>query len=135
MSTGFTADSWSEAAAFAGRVATQADVEGGAAVFALGDTQDPEPLDLDGELPQPAIWYEDDGQLGVLIVQAERHETPDGEVLEALGLLFPDGRTAVGFLDDVDLVDAADPVWRDLVEEALFSPPPSPAGPLGAFGA
>ena len=134
MSTGFTADTWRDATVFAGRVATEADVMQGAAVFALGDTHAPEPLDLEDPLPQPAIWYDDDAQLAVVIVQAESHETPEGETLEPLGLLLPDGRTAVGFLEDVDLVEASDPVWRDLVEEALFSPPPSPAGPLGSFG-
>lgn len=132
--TGFTPDAWDHATVFAGRVAERADVTAGAAVFALTDTHAPEPLELDGALPQPAIWYDDDAPIAALVVQAERHDTPDGETLEPLGLLLPDGRTAVGFLDDVDLVDAADPVWRDLVEAALFSPPAAPAGPLGALG-
>lgn len=134
MSMGFTAATWAQASHFAGRVATQADVTSGAAVFALSETEAPAPLHLDaGALPQPAIWYEEEAQLGVLIVQAERHETTEGEVLEPLGLLLPDGRTAVGFLDDVDLVDATDPVWCALVEDALFAPPPAEA--LKAFGA
>ena len=62
-------------------------------------------------------------ELGVaaVVVQAETHGTAEGETLEVLGLLLPDGRTAVGFADDVDWVDGADPVWRDLVEDALFS--------------
>ena len=102
-------------------------------MFSLSDTHLAEPLALDGPLPQPAIWYDDEAQIAVLIVQAERHETQDGQTLEALGLLLPGGRTAVGFLDDVDLVDAADPVWCELVEAALFSPPPAPPGPLGVF--
>ena len=133
--TGYTADSWLHAPVFVGRPALQADVSGGAAVFALGDTHGAEAADLGDPLPQPAIWYDDDAVLAVIVVQAERHETPEGEVLEPLGLLLPDGRTAVGFLDDVDLVDASDPVWRDLVETALFAPPPGPPGPAGAFGA
>ena len=134
MTAGFTPDAWRGVPTFSGRVAEQADVSQGPAVFALTDTQGPEPLKLDGALPQPAIWYEDDGEIGVLIVQAERHDSDDGETLEPLGLMLPDGRTAVDFLEDVDLVDAADPVWRELVEAFLFSPPPSPAGPLGALG-
>ena len=133
--SGFTPDGWNHAAVFVGRIAEPADVTAGAAVFALSDTQAPEPLELEGgPLPQPAIWYDDDAPIAALVVQAERHETEEGETLEPLGLLLPDGRTAVGFLDDVDLVDATDPVWRDLVEAALFSPPAAPAGPLGALG-
>lgn len=124
MSTGYTADTWAEASAFAGRVATPDDVTAGAAVFALADTETPEPLDLGEPLPQPAIWYDDDLQTAAVIVQAEIHDA-EGETLQPLGLLLPDGRTAVGFLDDVDLVDATDPVWRDLVEDALFAPPPA----------
>ena len=134
MSAGFTPDAWRGAAVFSGRVALAADVSEGDAVFALSDTHAPAPLDMDDPLPQPAIWYDDDAEFGVLIVQAERHDSEDGETLEPLGLLLPDGRTAVGFLEDVDLVDAADPVWRELVEAFLFSPPPAPAGPLGALG-
>lgn len=122
--SGFTAESWEQATAFTGRLATREDVDSGAAVFGMADTLDPAPLDE--PLPQPAIWYEDEedeatGQ-AVLIVQAERHATAEGDELEVMGLLLPDGRTAVGFSDDLDLVDGADPVWRELVEDALFSP-------------
>ena len=125
MTTGYTADTWAEARPFAGRVATPEDVTAGLAVFALADTEAPEPLDLGEPLPQPVIWYDDDLQTAAVIVQAEIHDA-EGETLQPLGLLLPDGRTAVGFLDDVDLVDATDPVWRDLVEDALFAPPPPP---------
>lgn len=121
--SGYTADSWAESAAFSARLATQDDVNAGSAVFAMADTLDPalgeEPL------PSPVIWYEDeaapDAGVAAVVVQAETHGTEEGEVLEVLGLLLPDGRTAVGFADDVDWVDGADPVWRDLVEDALFS--------------
>ena len=133
--TGYTADSWSHAPVFVGRPAREEDVSSGAAVFALGDTLDAEAADLGDPLPQPAIWYDDDEAVAAIVVQAERHRTAEGEVLEPLGLWLPDGRTAVGFLDDVDLVDASDPGWRDLVETALFAPPPEPPGPAGAFGA
>ena len=121
--SGFTADTWAQAPAFTGRLAAQADVTGGAAVFAMSDTLDAAPMDE--PLPSPVIWYEDedapDAGLAALVVQAESHGAEDGAVLEVLGLLLPDGRTAVGFADDVDWVDGADPVWRDLVEDALFS--------------
>lgn len=120
---GYTADTWEEAPAFAGRLATQEDVNGGAAVFAMGDTTDP--ALMDEPLPAPVIWYEDedapDAGVAAVVVQAESHGTAEGDVLEVLGLLLPDGRTAVGFGDDVDWVDGADPVWRDLVEDALFA--------------
>jgi len=39
--------------------------------------------------------------------------------MEVLGLILPDGGGAVALLEDVDLVDAADPVWRDLVDRAV----------------
>ena len=121
--SGYTADSWGGTPAFTGRLAAQADVNDGAAVFAMADTLDP--ALLDEPLPAPVIWYEDedapDAGVAAVVVQAEAHGTAEGDVLEVLGLLLPDGRTAVGFGDDVDWVDAADPVWRDLVEDALFS--------------
>jgi len=125
--TGFTADNWQSVPVFRGRVATQQDVNDGLAVFALADTLEGKPLD--GPLPQPALWYEDDEDVeneddaaepqAVLIVQAEVHETETGE-LEVLGLLLPDGSTKVGFSDDVDVSDGADAYWAGLVEEALF---------------
>jgi hypothetical protein len=37
--------------------------------------------------------------------------------MEVLGLVLPDGRTAVSLYEDVDEVDATDPVWAALVED------------------
>ncbi len=64
------------------------------------------------------IWFEEDEEYAALVVQAELHETEEGEILEVLGLLLPGGRTAVGFTDDVDEVDGFDPAWLSMVEEA-----------------
>lgn len=121
--SGYTADGWAQAQTFTGRLAVQEDVTAERAVFAMADTVDAAPLEE--PLPAPVIWYEDedapDAGVAAVVVQAEEHGTEDGETLQVLGLLLPDGRTAVGFADDVDWVDASDPVWRDLVEDALFS--------------
>ena len=111
---GFNATTWSDALTFAGRCATPHDVDSGAAVFALADTLNGRTLDL--VLPQPVIWYDEDEEFAALIVQAEVHETEDGETLEVLGLLLPQGRTVVGFTDDIEQVDALDPVWLSLLE-------------------
>lgn len=114
---GFDVDDWTRLKAFAGSVATLEDVQAHRAVFALGDTVDPRPLDMD--LPQPLIWWEDDGAQAAVAVQAEVHGGPDGEVMEVLGLILPDGESAVALLDDVDLVDDTDPTWRELVAGAV----------------
>lgn len=114
---GFDVDDWSRLKAFAGAVATLDDVQAGKAVFALGDTEDARVIDM--ELPQPVIWWEDDGEQAAVIVQAEAHVGPDGELMEVLGLILPDGGGAVALLDDVDLVDDTDPTWRDLVARAV----------------
>jgi hypothetical protein len=86
-------------------------------VFALGDTTDPRPLDM--ALPQPLIWWDEDGEQAAVAVQAEAHGGPDGEVMEVLGLILPDGGSAVALLEDVDLVDETDPTWRALVAGAV----------------
>jgi hypothetical protein len=86
-------------------------------VFALDDTDDPRPLEMD--LPQPLIWWDDDGEQAAVAVQAESHVGADGEAMEVLGLILPDGGSAVALLEDVDLVDDTDPVWRDLVTRAI----------------
>ena len=114
---GFDVDDWSRLRAFAGAVATLDDVQAGRAVFALGDTGDAHPIDM--ELPQPVIWWDEDGEQGAVAVQAERHTGPDGERLEVLGLILPDGGSVVALLEDVDLVDDTDPTWRDLVARAV----------------
>jgi len=119
---GFDVDDWRRLAPFAGSVATLDDVQAGRAVFALGDTIDPLPIEM--ELPQPVIWWGDDGEQAAVAVQAEAHgnpdgEVPDGEIMEVLGLILPDGESAVALLEDVDLVDDTDPTWRDLVERAV----------------
>lgn len=111
---GFSAEDWSDALTFGGRCATAHDVDSGAAVFALGDTLNGRVLDL--VLPQPVIWYDEDEEFAALVIQAEVHETEDGETLEVLGLLLPQGKTAVGFTEDIEQVDANDPVWLSLLE-------------------
>jgi len=114
---GFDVDDWSRLTPFNGAVATLDDVQAGKAVFALGDTEEARVIDM--ELPQPVIWWEDDGEQAAVIVQAEAHVDPDGELMEVLGLILPDGGGAVALLDDVDLVDDTDPTWRDLVARAV----------------
>jgi hypothetical protein len=114
---GFDVDDWTRLGAFAGAVATLDDVQAKKAVFALADTRDGRPIDM--PLPQPVIWWSDDGEQAAIAVQAEAHETDDGETMEVLGLILPDGSGAVALLEDVDLVDDTDPTWRDLVTAAI----------------
>lgn len=114
---GYDVDDWSRLRAFTGAVATLEDVQAGRAVFALGDTLDARPLDM--ALPQPLIWWEEEGEQAAIAVQAETHVTEDGETMEVLGLILPDGSGAVALLDDVDLVDDTDPTWRELVAGAV----------------
>lgn len=114
---GFDADDWSRLKPFTGRVATLDDVQARRAVFALGDSEDPQVIDMD--LPQPVIWWDDEGEQGAVAVQAEVHAGAFGEPMEVLGLILPDGDAVVALLDDVDLVDDTDPHWRRLVDEAI----------------
>jgi hypothetical protein len=114
---GFDVDDWARLKAFTGAVATLDDVQARRAVFALDDTDDPRPLEMD--LPQPLIWWDDDGEQAAVAVQAESHVGADGEAMEVLGLILPDGGSAVALLEDVDLVDDTDPVWRDRVTRAI----------------
>ena len=113
---GFTPQTWSALSTFQGRCATPHDVDLGAAVFALGDTLNGRAMNV--PLPQPVIWWHEDEEVGAVAVQAEAHETDDGETMEVLGLVLPDGRTAVSLYEDVDEVDATDPVWAALVEDS-----------------
>ncbi len=112
---GFTAATWPHAAVFQGAVASPHDVDAAAAVFALGETINARAMRR-FSLPQPVIWWEDEDEFAALAVQAEQHETDDGELMEVLGLLLPDGRTAVALLEDVEVVDGFDPVWIELLQ-------------------
>ena len=76
-------------------------------------------LRLSADLPQPVIWWDEDGEQAAVAVQAESHLNAEGEAMEVLGLILPDGGGAVALMDDVDLVDASDPTWRDLVTNAI----------------
>ena len=116
-SGGYDAEDWSRLTAFTGKVATLDDVQARRAVFALDDSERPWPIDMD--LPQPVIWWEEDGEQAAVAVQAENHTSPDGEEMEVLGLILPDGSAAVALLEDVDLVDDTDPTWRSLVDAAV----------------
>ncbi|WP_292037319.1 MULTISPECIES: hypothetical protein [unclassified Brevundimonas] len=115
---GFDVDDWSRLTPFIGAVATLEDVQARRAIFALADTDDARPIEMD--LPQPLIWWEDDGEQAAVAVQAETHIGSDGEAMEVLGLVLPDGSGAVALMDDVDLVDDTDPTWRDLVASAVI---------------
>ncbi len=114
---GFDVDDWARLEPFVGRIATLEDVQARRAIFALGETDDARPIEMD--LPQPVIWWDDDGEQGAVAVQAESHVSPDGEVMEVLGVILPDGEGVVVLLEDVDLVDDTDPTWRGLVEGAV----------------
>jgi hypothetical protein len=114
---GFDVDDWTRLTAFTGAVATLDDVQARRAVFALADTTNARPLDM--ELPQPVIWWEEDGEQAAVAVQAEAHINADGETMEVLGLILPDGDAVVALLEDVDLVDDTDPTWRNLVAQAV----------------
>jgi hypothetical protein len=114
---GFTAQTWSQVKTFFGRCALRSDVDAGAAVFALEDTDNGQAFEE--PLPQPVIWHDDEESLAAVIIQAESHETADGEQLGVLGLLLPDGTTRVGFVDDVEEVDGANPDWLALIDAAL----------------
>lgn len=114
---GFDVDDWSRLKPFVGAIATLDDVQAHRAVFALGDTEECWTIDMD--LPQPLIWWEDDGEQAAVAVQVEAHVGSDGETMEVLGLILPDGSAAVALMDDVDLVDDTDPTWRDLVASAV----------------
>jgi hypothetical protein len=114
---GYDVDDWSRLKAFNAAVASLEDVQAKRAVFALAETDDPRTIPMD--LPQPVIWWEADGEQAAVAVQAESHLGPDGEEMEVLGLILPDGGGAVALLEDVDLVDDSDPVWRALVASAV----------------
>jgi len=116
-SGGYDIADWSRLVAFTGRVATLDDVQAKQAVFALDDTERPFPLDLD--LPQPVIWWEEDGEQAAVAVQAECHTTAEGEEMEVVGLILPDGEAAIALLEDLDIVDDTDPTWRKLVAGAV----------------
>jgi len=110
---GYTAQDWAHATVFQDRCATPHDVDQGAAVFALGDTLNGRCIDM--ILPQPVIWYDEDDEIAALVVQAEAHESEDGETLEVMGLLLPDGHTRVAFYEDLEAVEGSDPVWVSLI--------------------
>lgn len=114
---GYDAEDWRRLPAFTAAVATLEDVQAQRAVFALGDTTDARVLEM--KLPQPVIWWEEDGEQAAVAVQAEVHTNAEGEIMEVLGLILPDGDAAVALLEDVDLVDDTDPTWRDLVDRAV----------------
>lgn len=114
---GYDVDDWSRLKAFTGAVATLDDVQARRAVFALDETDRPFPLDMD--LPQPVIWWAEDGEQAAVAVQAECHTGPDGDEMEVLGLILPDGDAVVALLEDVDLVDDTDPTWSSLVAGAI----------------
>lgn len=114
---GYDVDDWRRLTAFAGRIAVLDDVEAKAAIFALSDTLNGKPLSM--ELPQPVIWWGDDGEQAAVAVQAEQHDSEEGETMQVLGLILPDGSSAVALLDDVDLVNDTDPTWVQLVVDAI----------------
>ena len=91
---------WRQTPAVQGRSATDADVNAGRAVFAVGG----EPVELD--LPSCAIVTEEEvGEpTPVIVIQAERLE--DGTV--AVGFRFLEGGTGIASLDEIELLSEPD---------------------------
>ena len=58
-----------------------------------------------------------------LVISTARATGTSGETMEVLGLILPDGDSVVVLLDDVDLVDGTDPIWRALVAGAIDASP------------
>lgn len=111
---GYDAMTWRLVQPFGAHVATPTDVEQAVAVFALGDTFNGRVLET--PKPQPVIWYGEDEEFAALLVQAEVHETDEGEEMQVAGLLLPNGDTAIALMDDVEPVAETDPVWLALLE-------------------
>lgn len=95
---------WRQTPCVSGRAATDADVNAGRAVFAVGGV----PVELD--LPACAIVSEEEvGEpTPVILIQAERLD--DGTV--AVGYRFLDGGTGIASLDDVELLSEPDERFR-----------------------
>ena len=62
---GYDVDDWARLKPFTGALATLEDVQAKVAIFALGDTHGGRPIDM--ELPQPIIWWEDDGEVAAVV--------------------------------------------------------------------
>lgn len=129
---GYDTRTWERLPTFANRCATPEDVDAGTAVFAMGETVRGRPLPM--PLPQPVIWWADEGEVAGVAVQAEAHETEDGDPMEVVGVVLPDGGTIVVLLEDVDLVESTDPFWRDLVEGAIDDEEEDEDGDEGLLG-
>jgi hypothetical protein len=114
---GFDAFTWKLVRPFEGHCATPADVEAARAVFALSDTFNGRVMPI--AKPAPVVWFGEDEEFAALVIQAEVHETEDGEEMEVLGLLLPNGDTAVALHDDVEMVDEHDPAWLSLLDADL----------------
>jgi hypothetical protein len=95
---------WRETPSVYGRTATDADVNAGRAVFAVGG----EPVELD--IPACAIVSEEGvGEpTPVIVVQAERLD--DGTV--AVGYRFLDGGTGIATLAELELLSEPDERFR-----------------------
>ena len=95
---------WRATPAIEGRTATDADVNAGRAVFAVGG----EPVEID--LPACAVVSEE--QVGeptpVIVIQAERLD--DGTV--AIGYRFLDGGTGIATLEEVEFLEEPDERFR-----------------------
>lgn len=114
---GFDAFTWKLVRPFEGHCATPADVESARAVFALADTFNGRPMAI--AKPAPVVWFGEDEEFAALVIQAETHETEDGEEMQVLGLLLPNGDTSVALLDDVEMVGEDDPAWLSLLDADL----------------
>ena len=95
---------WRATPCVAGRTATDADVNAGRAIFAIGG----EPLEVD--IPACAIVREEGiGEATpVIVIQAERLE--DGMV--AVGYRLIDGGSGISPLDDVEFLSEPDERFR-----------------------
>jgi len=108
---------WQQVPCMTGRLATEADVKAGCAVFYLGNVDEAPARPADLKLPALALQRdEDSGDLTpVVVIQVE-----EGESQCMVGVRFFPGGNGICSLEELELIDERDPRFVQLWGGASF---------------
>ena len=112
---------WDSVPVTRGRLATEADIRSGCAVFSLEGGEEPDAAPLAVAIPALAVLRDEQAQDDVIIaaIQAERSFEK-----RLIGYRFLNGGNGICTLGELEWIDASDPRFRDAARER----PRPPAG-------
>jgi hypothetical protein len=110
---------WDSVPVTRGRLATEADVRAGCAVFCLAGAEEPDAAPLDVLVPALAVLRDEQAQSGVIVVAIQAERSFEKQLV---GYRFLNGGNGICTLGELEWIDTSDSRFRDAAREQSRPP-------------